>query len=250
MSLITFHELIPHSYPPLRAWKNAFGQLPDRHHKCEPVRIASGLGWYVFLPMDFQVRFDGVESTISLDEGQTWQPLTSFQYPDLVQAFNQHAPEEAQGYVPPFCMMTEDHSILQVWTGYIVKTAPDYSVLVRPPINVPISQGYYHLEGVIETDHWFGPLFTNLKLLRTDAPIHFHAHRPFVQLTPIHRAQYADSLLNDFVVRPGFTGLTEQDWQAYRRTVVEPNADPVERRLGAYAAEARKRRAREEKSDA
>ncbi|HEX2727801.1 MAG TPA: hypothetical protein VHN20_18405, partial [Beijerinckiaceae bacterium] len=76
----------------------------------------------------------------------------------------------------------------------------------------------------------------------------FHAHRPFLQLTPVHRAHYADALLNDFVVHEGFAGMTADDWQAYGRTVVAPNADPVERRQGAYAAASRKRRAAEEKA--
>jgi hypothetical protein len=89
-------------------------------------------------------------------------------------------------------------------------------------------------------------LFTNIKLLRTDAPIHFHAHRPFLQLTPIHRAHYADALLNDFEVHEGFGGFKPEDWEAYQRTVVKPNADPFARKAGAYAVAARKRRAQEE----
>ena len=241
MPLITFHELIPHAYPPSRAWKSALGQLPDRHHKCEPVRAASGLGWYVHLPMDFVVVFDGADSTVSLDGGETWQDLTVIHHADATTEFNRHAPTDCQGYIPPFLQMTEDHSILQVWTGYVARTAPDYSVLVRPPINIVASQGYHHLEGIIETDVWCGPLFTNIKLLRTSQPIYFHEHRPFIQVQPIHRASYDDRLLNDFEVK-GYEGL---DWPAYKRTVVDPNADPVERRLGAYAAEARKRRAQE-----
>jgi Family of unknown function (DUF6065) len=246
MAVIAFHELVRNSRPPIRATKNAAGQLPDRHHRCEPVRTASGLGWYVFLPLDFQLVFDGVEAIISLDEGENWYPLSTLQYPDFVAHFNEHAPTEAQGFAPPFIAMTEDPGIVQIWTGYIVKTAPDYSLLVRSPANILATQGYHHFEGVIETDRWFGPLFTNIKLLRTDAPIHFHAHRPFLQLTPIHRAHYADALLNDFEVHDGFGGFKPEDWEAYQRTVVKPNADPFARRVGAYAVAARKRRAQEE----
>ena len=47
MAVIAFHELVRNPRPPIRATKNAAGQLPDRHHRCEPVRTASGLGWYV-----------------------------------------------------------------------------------------------------------------------------------------------------------------------------------------------------------
>ena len=36
-------------------------------------------------------------------------------------------------------------------------------------------------EGIIETDLWFGPLFTNFRLTKTDMPVHIRAevpHRP------------------------------------------------------------------------
>jgi len=131
MTVIAFHELVRNSRPPIRATKNAAGQLPDRHHRCEPVRTASGLGWYVFLSLDFQLVFDGVEAIISLDEGENWYPLTTLQYPDFAAHFNEHAPTEAKGFVPPFIAMTEDPGIVQIWTGYIVKTAPDLSA-TRP----------------------------------------------------------------------------------------------------------------------
>jgi hypothetical protein len=247
--LITFYEMVRNPRLPMRATKNAAGQLPDRHHRCEPVRTASGLGWYVFLPIDFQVVFDGSESIISLDDGETWDPLTSMQYPGFVDVWNANAPPDARGFVPPFCLMGEDHALLQIWTGFLVKTAPGYSILVRQPANIVPPSGYFQWEGVIETDRWFGPLFTNVKLIRTDYPIQFLARRPFLQLIPIHRSEYADSKLNDFVVHDNeaLSSLTSEDWAAYGRTVVTPNADPVVRRQGTYAIAARKRRAEEER---
>ena len=247
MSLITFHELIPHRYPPIRAEKAGFGQLPARVHKCEPARSASGFGWYVHLPLDFQVVFDGVDCIISFDEGENYLPLTELWYPNFADRFNALVPENCRGYPPPYVAMTEDHSILQIWTGYIVRTQPDYSVWVRSPVNyLAQTAGYYHLEGIIETDRWTGHLFSNIKLLRTDAPIHFHIRRPFLQLVPIRRDQYADRLLNDFEVKTGDAAFEGVDWEAYNRIIVHPNAYPKERRMAAYAAEARKRRAQEE----
>ena len=47
MSLITFHELVYNHRSPIRASKSAGDQLPAGHHRCEPVRAASGLGWYI-----------------------------------------------------------------------------------------------------------------------------------------------------------------------------------------------------------
>ena len=55
---------------------------------------------------------------------------------------------------------------MQIWSGLIARTAPEWSLLVRSPVNLARSQGYEHYEGIIETDRWFGPLFTNVRLER------------------------------------------------------------------------------------
>ena len=134
----------------MRAEKAGFGQLPARVHKCEPARSASGFGWYVHLPLDFQVVFDGVDCIISFDEGENYLPLTELWYPNFADRFNALVPENCRGYAPPYVVMTEDHGILQIWTGYIVRTQPDYSVWVRSPVNyLAQTSGYYHLEGII-----------------------------------------------------------------------------------------------------
>jgi hypothetical protein len=53
------------------------------------------------------------------------------------------------------------------------------------------------------------------------------------------------ALLNDFEVHDGFGAFEPEDWAAYQRTVVKPNACPFDRKPGAYAVAARKRRAQE-----
>src|SRR5439155_7962038 len=119
--------------------------------------------------------------------------------------------------------MTEDPGILQIWTGLIARTPPDWSLLLRAPANLPQRQGYQQLEGIIETDRWGGPLFFNIRLVHTGAPLQFVAHRPFLQVQPVHRAHYADGFLNSLTVGTGFASLSCQDWPAYRHTGVIPN---------------------------
>jgi len=57
------------------------------------------------------------------------------------------------------------------WEDLVARTAPGWSLLVRPCPNLPRSQPIELYEGIIETDRWFGPLFTNLRLVKTDVPI-------------------------------------------------------------------------------
>ncbi len=70
----------------------------------------------------------------------------------------------------------------------MARTAPGWSLLVRPPANLPRSLGYECFEGIVETDRWFGPLFVNLRLTRTNVPIEFDADFPLLQVQPVHRS--------------------------------------------------------------
>ena len=54
---------------------------------------------------------------------------------------------------------------------------------------------------MVETDRWFGPLFVNLRLIRTHAPIEFDANFPLLQVQPVHRSLYGKAL-DQFEVVP------------------------------------------------
>ena len=45
----------------------------------------------------------------------------------------------------------------------------------RSPANLPRRGGWEPFEGIIETDRWFGPLITNLRLTKTNVPIDLQA---------------------------------------------------------------------------
>ena len=65
-------------------------------------------------------------------------------------------------------------------------TQPNWSLLVRSPANYPKQDGYTAYQGIIETDEWFGPLFINLRLTRTDTPITLRTDIPLMQSSPFH----------------------------------------------------------------
>ena len=128
-----------------------------------------------------------------------------------------------------------------MWTGLMVESAEDWSVLVRPPANLPRSLAYDLYEGVVETDRWFGPLFTNVRLVKTDVPIHFSTETPLVQVQPLHRSTYADEVSNAFAVIDDQRHFPAEAWKRYEQTIVKPNLDP-ERPVAAYATSVRRRR--------
>ena len=221
--LVRFKHLVPGGLPPRRATRDAGGTLPVRAIRfCEPVTAASSFGWYVFPPINFQVLFDGVCAVWTYDGAEAWYPLDTAQYPGFAAKFDKAAPHNIRGFSPPFLTMTEDPAILQIWTGLIVRTAPDWSLLLRSVANLPHSPGYQQLEGIIETDHWGGPLFHNIHLVQTGVPVQFSTYRPFLQVQPIHRAHYADTFLDNATVETGLQSLTPDDWDAYHEAIVVP----------------------------
>lgn len=116
-------------------------------------------------------------------------------------------------------------------------------MLIRPVPNFARSQGFQLYEGIIETDSWFGPLFTNVRLIRTEVPIEFKASLPLFHLQPVERRLYEGRLLDDFQVVDELSDWTTQEWDGYRKTVVAPNL--VENRPpGQHAVNIRRRRRR------
>jgi hypothetical protein len=96
-------------------------------------------------------------------------------------------------------------------------------------------------EGIVETDRWFGPVFTNLRFTQSHKPVRLRADLPLVQLQPVPRIAYDDATLAAMTVAPNAGAMQPSDWEDYRINIVVPNDDP-DRAYGAYAVAARKRR--------
>jgi hypothetical protein len=241
--LITFYRVLP-GLAPRRGMPCAMGTLPTRAFQyCEPSRLASALGYYAFLPMTFQVEWDGGTGGLwSFDDGASWYPLTTAAFPDSMASFDAIAPEGCKGFCPPFLTLGEVPGILQVWTGWFARTAPGYSLLVKRPANLGRAAPYEVLEGVVETDRWFGPLFANVRLQATGVPILFDGMAPFLQVLPLHRAAYAEEVQNRFSVQDA-AAMPAELWTAYERSLIDPVMRNPER--GHYAKAVRRRRAAE-----
>ena len=156
-SLARFIRVYPHALPPMAGDASALGSLPSGALQyCEPVRTASALGWYMFPPKDFQLLFDGTE-TFFADDG-SWEPLVSENFePSFMEHWNSLAPDAMQDCPPPFLSVTFVPGIVQIWTGFLISTAPDWFTHVRPIANADFWGAFQCFDGVIETDR-FGPL--------------------------------------------------------------------------------------------
>jgi len=238
---ITFYRAIPGCFEPMRADRAALGVIPHAAVQyCEALTSASAFGYYVFAPMTFYLQWDGTDVIWTHDDAQSWYPLGMEHFPNFAEHFDARAPADVRGFAPPFLSRSFFPGVVQVWSGLFVKTAPNWSVLVRPPGNLPRSQMYECYEGIIETDRWFGPLFINLRLTATDRPIEINHKRPLFQAQPLMRETYADARLRAFDVVDSLDALSPHDWAGYRATVVQPNRGHY-RKVGGYAGAVRKR---------
>lgn len=244
--LVVFHRLFPGARLPQRADRSGAGSMPTRAFRyCEPSASASGYGYYIFPPINFSLQWDGHDIMWTFEGAADWMPLKSAQLPGFRAIFDSVAPPEIQEYSPPFLVAFQEPGLFQLWTGIVARTAPGWSLLVRPPINVPRPGGYEPFEGIIETDRWFGPLITNIRLTKTDTPIDFNSQFPLLQVLPIPRHSYEEGTLNNYELVPDLKQLTPEDWDDYYDTVVRPHVQEVRPR-GQYASAARKRRAAEQ----
>ena len=247
--LITFHRFIPSARFPMRADRSAAGSLPTRAFRyCEPATSASAFGYYIFPPISFTVRWDGYDMLWTWEGATEWYPLKSVQFPNFRTQFDAIAPEEIREFSPPFLGALQEPGLIQIWTGLVVRTAPGISLMVRAPVNVPRNGAYEPFEGIVETDRWFGPLITNVRITKTDMPVDFRADFPMLQVLPIPRSAYDDTVLNNYELVPDLNGLRPEDWDDYYDTVVRPHVQ-THRPRGQYAAAARKRRAAEERGE-
>lgn len=239
--IITFYRAIPESVAPMRADRSALGVIPTAAFQyCEALTSASAFGWYAFAPMTFYLQWDGTDVIWTHDDTDTWFPLTSEHFPNFPEYFDRQAPDDIKGFSPPFLTRSFFPGVVQIWSGLFVKTAPGWSLLVRPPVNLPRSQTFECYEGILETDRWFGPLFINIRLTATDRPVQINHTTPLLQVQPLLRETYSEKNLRSSRIVDELSLLSADDWSRYRETVVKPNRSHY-RPVGAYAASVRKR---------
>jgi hypothetical protein len=228
---------------PMRADKTAMGSIPAAALQyCEALKTASGYGWYVFPPKDIQLRWDGTE-IFFMNDGQ-WESLRSVVDRETVKKWQLHAPDELKSKAPPFLSRLFVPGLVQIWSGLVVQTSADWSVLVRPLANVITPKSYLCYEGMVESD-WFAPvpLFINLRLLSTDQIITLPCVQPLFQIQAVPRIAY-----NEIGSRSTFheledtseTAMTEQEWSSLGNTLRSISQERPHD-IGRYGVAVRKR---------
>lgn len=238
---IKFYRMVPSAPTPVAGDHSAGGTMPMRAFRyCEPMRLASSVGWYIFPPIDFSLVWDGATTRWTFKGADAWYNLDGAQFPNFRMLFDKLSPERVRGFSPQFLGAVSHPGVVQIWSGLAARTSEDWSLLVRPPANLPRTQNFQGFEGIIETDRWFGPLFTNIRLTKTDVPVDFKVDYPLFMVQPVHRST-ADLVGKTAVeVVGGLEQFLDSDWDDYHKTIVERVGE--KRVTGDYAKRSRKRK--------
>jgi hypothetical protein len=225
----------------MSADRSALGTLPTQAYQyCEAATTAAAFGWYAFPASSICLQFDGVDTYLVQDN--CMEKFSVLQLPEMEHWWNIHCPSELIDMAPPFLTNLGIPGYVQIWSGLLVETKKDWSVLVRPIANAPRSNQFFCFEGIVETDQYSpAPLFINLKLQATNTRIEFSGTDPLFQVQPIHRNCYNKKTLNNPLIADTADGLSDLQWQRYSNTVrnIDPRVD--QHKTGQYATASRKR---------
>jgi hypothetical protein len=133
-------------------------------YRCLPLTIANAAGWELLLPCDVTAEWNG---------GRELKDMTVT-----------HS-DEAWGK-PGFAGSHFGHGVLTFHTGYLIRTAPGVSTLVRGAPNWP-RHGITALEGLVETD-WLPFSFTMNWMFTAPGKVTFRAGEPFCFLATVEVA--------------------------------------------------------------
>ncbi|MFM2666682.1 DUF6065 family protein [Vibrio mediterranei] len=209
---IKFLRVWPESPLPTKAGPSIAGNIPTRAHQfCEPFLAANSMGYLVYPPIDFNLFWDGAQAFVQFLDRDDWILIDKVFLPDSIDIWKEMVDEELLDTLPPFLEAFSERGVLQLWSGYFAETSPGDSLWIRNPINYDRSHSYQIIEGIVETDWWSGPLFTNIEFTKTDVPISFRKDTPFLQVFTLPKT-YHDRESIRKVEKGDFIDLVSEDY--------------------------------------
>ncbi|WP_158895892.1 MULTISPECIES: DUF6065 family protein [unclassified Pseudomonas] len=237
MDTVKFYKFWPDSPDPRRPSTAINGEIPARAYQhCEPFLVANSLGWLIYPPIDFNLLWDGTQTFIQFEGlDDSWIIVDRIFLPDSALSWSSKFDESLHPALPVFLESFPEKGILQLWSGLFVDTPIDHSLWIRSPINQARTTDYFIVEGVVETDWWAGPLFTNIDIVKTDKPICFRKDKPFLQVVILPKVSHAKRGYSFEVV-----GYDDEVPSVYLEKMLGTNTRRNSARPGSYRVSARK----------
>lgn len=161
---------------------------------CMPYKIANQMGYWIYPPIDFEITWHGGKDF-------TYKNYEDYDDSDYgIISSLLRAPEIAK--MEKWCGIGSGRSkftygivesgVVQIYTGCVFKTPPNWCMQIRSPINYPDRQPCYIMEGILETDWMQYDIWLNLVFTQKFKPLRFKPSdkTPIAQLVPIHRQSF------------------------------------------------------------
>ena len=237
---------------PAPASDDLMGAMPVRAAQfCLPLKAASGLGFYLYPPVDFAVRWDGRRSEIAWLDPQgrvpEWLPMdggADVYLPDS-DAVRAAVPDGRRDVLDsvlhPEGMMFANADPrapyqMEITTGLIARTPPGWGSLIGGPANFAHSRDHQVLQGFIETDWYRGFLPVIVRLTTPGAEVRFYRHLPMaqLQLLPLSAMEQTSAAATD----SGIAGWPDDVWAEFVAVRAPRHSDT--RRMGTYRTASRR----------
>lgn len=227
---------------PKRADPLVLGSISQRAALyCEPLLAASGYGWNLYPPLDFELLWDGNLTYWRELQSENWMALNPSVLLPGSDAFTESAPPQHREYTKfPFLARAPEPGIVQIWSGLIVRSPHGWASHIAPVANYPRQGSFDVVEGVIETDWWCGPMITPVRILKTDVAVTFRRSSPYCQLKPLLKECYSSDFQESFQAPIVAEEFDEQEWILLSESIAPRNNDCARR--GSYRKEATRRR--------
>ncbi len=158
---------------------------------CMPYKIVNSHGFWLYPPVDVDITWHGGRDfTYNLITDYGWDEHHNIN--NLMRARDIKDIEKWCSYNngrTKYTWGSVDVGVVQIYTGCIFKTDPNWCLQIRSPVNFSRKSQFFIMEALLETDWlqydiWFNLVFTEkmkqVSLRRND-------EIPMAQLVPIHR---------------------------------------------------------------
>lgn len=213
------------------------GSLPTRANQfCVPILEASRLGWYLYPPIDFALRWDGTTSEWSPlvdNEPVAWKSLAGnvdVGLPEKVEQLRSTVTDrletlddllqEGGGHYPMLNADPRALHLIEFSFGIITKTNPGWSLLTRGVPNWPTPRPVDVLEGVTDFDWNCGDLTIILRMRTPNEVARFYRSEPIAVAQPVFRSHMAREIFSEFETTTGLENWSDEvfdQWVASRR---------------------------------
>jgi hypothetical protein len=177
---------------------------------CGPYSQANSLGWYLWSPTDIDIIWKGGTSF----EYRHVSEYSDYDYHFVRNLVKPHDGVDPNHWCPKggrtkFTWGVADEGVVQIWTGCIFQTPPNWCLHIRSPINCELPHRFHQKgpicsvqEGILETDWMQYDIWINLKFHVENKYIYLRRNSfpPLAQLVPIHRSSLEGWKLTEHAV--------------------------------------------------